>query len=148
MLGSSRNARPHGELRDDPYNDCKGDYPQCTLSWDSAKLLDETDTVTSDSSPVISQSKREMRDQESEERWKRGKRKDSFVFLLPIIPRAPFGHAVSLCLFILHLTDAQGRNQVLAIKSCPYLGGRDNMKFTQVSLGLGNLSLKKEVQVP
>ena len=73
---------------------------------------------------------------------------DSFVFLLPIIPRAPFGHAVSLCLFILHLTDAQGRNQVFAIKSCPYLGGRDNMKFTQVSLGLGNLSLKKEVQVP
>ena len=78
------------------------------------------------------------------------KRKEErlFRFLLPIIPRAPFGHAVSLYLFILHLTDAQGRNQVLAIKSCPYLGGRDNMKFTQVSLGLGNLSLKKEVQVP
>ena len=37
---------------------------------------------------------------------------------------------------------------MFAIKSCPYLGGRDNMKFTQVSLGLGNLSLKKEVQVP
>lgn len=56
-------------MRDDPNNGW-----ETTVSGDSAKLPDETDAVTSDSSPVISQSKREMRGQESEERWKKGKK--------------------------------------------------------------------------
>ena len=45
----------------------------------------------------------------------------------------------------LYDTDVQGRNP--PIKRCPYLGSRDYMKFIQVSLGLGKLSLKKEVKV-
>ena len=36
---------------------------------------------------------------------------------------------------------------MFTIKRCPYLGDRDYMKFIRVSLGLGKLSLKKEVQV-
>lgn len=32
----------------------------------------------------------------------------------------------------LYITDAQGRNQVFAIKRCPYLGGRDYMKLTGI----------------